>query len=105
MVTLSYDELIHISVRLLKPAGRLAVILPFDAAGQMIRPAETEGLFLSDGLTIFPTPKKQANRLVLIFGKKQPDIPPKFSSLVLRNENGKYSGDYKKLTFDFHPEF
>ncbi len=104
-VTLNYDELLHISVKLLRPAGRLAVILPFDAAGPMTRAAETEGLLLTEGLTIFPKPKKQANRIILVYGKSPAVTPQKFSSLILRNENGGYSESYQRLTAEFHPDF
>jgi tRNA1Val (adenine37-N6)-methyltransferase len=103
-LTLSYNELLRASAQLLNPNGRFVVILPQETTGHFIKLAETPKLFLHHQLIVFPTPKKAANRSILVFGLSTID-EKRFSSLIVRDENGFYSFDYKNLTKDFHPEF
>jgi tRNA1Val (adenine37-N6)-methyltransferase len=103
-VTLSYNELLRSSAQLLNPNGRFVVILPQETTGHFIKLAGSSLLFLHHQLITFPTPNKVANRSILVFGLSTID-EKRFSSLIVRHENGFYSIDYKNLTKDFHPEF
>jgi tRNA1Val (adenine37-N6)-methyltransferase len=102
-LTLSYEELIHPTEKLLNHYGRLAVILPNKSAEPFIQIAKQANLFLSRQLTIYPTPEKAAKRMILVFGYTKID-EVNTSGLILRHENGEYTKEYKKLTGDFHPE-
>lgn len=103
-ITLSYDDLIQSTEKLLSPHGRLAVILPSESAEHFIHKAEKAKLFLSGQLSIYPSPVKAAKRMILVFGHTKID-KIKSSGLILRNENEEFTEEYKQLTGDFHPGF
>jgi tRNA1Val (adenine37-N6)-methyltransferase len=97
--SLSFTELIQSISRLLTPAGKAWVIVPFESKESIIQLAAANDLFPADLVTIFGKPNKPA-RIIISFCKMEQDVVS--SSLCIRNESGFYTEEYKVLTKQFH---
>lgn len=102
--TLSYDELLANSARLLKEEGRLALVLPIEAEQQIIALAQTYELYPTHITHVYPKPGKAAKRLLIAFTRYPiPDSRyPITNSLTLESETAPRSEEYKELTKDFY---
>lgn len=67
--SLSFEELVKASSRLLSPEGRLAVVLPAESVNQFIGICALDGLFLIRRTTVITKPGKPAKRELLEFSK------------------------------------
>ena len=100
---LSFTDLIEGICRLLKKNGCFYLILP---------PAEQETfdrlilgkLYLNFRMKIYPTPKKEVNRIISGYSDKKPDRIL-FTELSIRNENNDFSEEYKKITSAFYLKY
>jgi len=101
---LSFEDFLDYGSRLLSHDGRLAVILPVSEEMKFIEIARRKGLFLQSKLNIFPKPSKPKKRVILVFSFHKTENLIS-DSIILRNENGTYSDDYKRITKDFHIDF
>ncbi len=97
--SLTFEELLHSISKLLSPDGKAWVIIPFESSGSFLQLAEQNNLFPAAFITIFGKPGKHT-RAVISLQKKQTEI--KRSALCIRDEQGKYTPEYKALTRDFH---
>ncbi len=101
---LPFSELIKGSVKLLNKNGRLAVILPIIQAKEFIELAKNKDLCLNRLTKVKPKAKKNTNRFLMEFTKKQ--MPLKKDYLIIYNETGiDYTESYKQLTRDFYLKF
>ena len=109
--TLSYDELLANSARLLKEEGRLALVLPIEAEQQIIALAQTYELYPTHITHVYPKPGKAAKRLLIAFSllpiANSPSpiansLLPITDSLTLESETAPRSEEYKELTKDFY---
>ena len=105
--TLSYNELVHHSARLLVPGGRLAIILPAEAEEEIGLLAQQEGFVLTRLTRVYSKECKPARRVLLLFEKskyRDTDIPILIveDSLVLEDGQGGRSEAYRELTKDFY---
>ncbi len=98
--TLTFEELITHSLRLLNRNGRLAIILPFEEGNLFQSLAEKHKLFASNRLAFYSRQEKPQERWLFEFSI-QPSIS-KIEQLVLHGEGESWSDDYKKLTKDFY---
>lgn len=101
--TFSPDEFVKKSENLLHSGGKLAFILPVEVSEMFTKTAIYFGFHIHELLKIIPKEGKPVNRLVVVlslFGRSLPEE----DTLVIRDKNGKYTADYKKLTADFHAE-
>ena len=99
--SLPFQELLQCSSDLLNKAGRLALVLPNEGADFVKGNALDAGLFLVRETLVKPKPKKEANRILLEFGKKE--IRPVKESLTIYSDYGSaYSDEFKSLTRDFY---
>jgi len=96
---LSFEELFTVSSGLLKPSGKLWIILPADSTENNCKTAAKAGLFLQTLISIEGKPGKTV-RSVMEFGKTT--IPVTSSNFTVRNENGSYTDAYIELTKEFH---
>jgi len=101
--TLSSIDLLNSSNKILTPAGKLAIILPFIQGDQFIDLALQNSLYLERKISIFPKASKKANRLVLVFALVS--LPCKEESIIIREESNKYTKQYQYLTKDFYLAF
>ena len=102
--TLSYDELLANSARLLKEEGRLALVLPIEAEQQIIALAQTYALYPTHITHVYPKPGKAAKRLLIAFSLLPiaNSTSPIAYSLTLESEIAPRSEEYKELTKDFY---
>lgn len=97
--SLTFEELLRSISKLLSPDGKAWIIIPFEASEAFLQLSEQNNLFPADFITIFGKPGKHT-RGVISLQKKQTEV--KRSSLCIRDEQGKYTPEYKVLTRDFH---
>ncbi len=95
--SLELTELLRLSANLLTEAGRLAIVIPFDAL------YEVEGLGLSEiaRTVVYGKDGKQAERLLLLFEKGN-SAHCQESELIIREKDNSYSHAYTELTKDFY---
>jgi len=88
------------STELLHSEGLLWLILPYSSFDKWNKFAKEQELFLVKNYSIFAKPDRP-KRSVLAFGLDG-KIEVRNFDLILRDESGNYSEEYKLLTRDFH---
>lgn len=97
--SLTFEEILNAISDLLSPDGKAWIIIPFEASEAFIQLAGQKNLFPGNLITIFGKPDKHT-RTVISLQKTQTEV--RRSSLCIRDEQGKYTPEYKVLTRDFH---
>ena len=100
--SLSYEELIDNSARLLREGGQLALILPADKEAEMRQIAAGKNLFLTHVTRVYSKESKPARRVLLAFRYQISDISRTEDTLILEDEKGGRSTAYQELTKDFY---
>ena len=101
--TLSYEELIAHSARLLSEHGQLALILPAEAEEEVRTLAARNLLYCSRVTRVYSKASKPARRVLLLFEmSRSRDLEMTTDSLILENETGGRSAAYSELTKDFY---
>lgn len=101
--SLSYEELIVHSVRLMKENGLLALIVPADAEEEIRQLAQINGLCLARATRVYSKEGKAPKRVLMAFEKLRiKNYELKIDSLVLEDEHGGRSQAYQELTKDFY---
>ena len=102
--TLSYEELLRDSVRLLKKEGIIALVLPIEAEQQIIALGQRYGLYPTHITHVYPKPRKAAKRLLIAFSPSPlaSRLSPIAYSLTLESETAPRSEAYKELTKEFY---
>ena len=102
--TLSFEELIHHSARLLKEDGSLALILPAETENEIREIAAHYGLRCTHVTRVFSKENKPARRVLIAFSQVRPAsaITPIEDTLVLEDEKGGRSAAYSELCKDFY---
>ena len=98
--TLSFEELITHSVRLLTENGRIALILPAETEKEILDLASSHNLHLTHITRVFSKETKPARRILLCFAKEPGCLTE--DSLVLENDKGDRSRPYQELCKDFY---
>ena len=98
--TLSFEELIHGSKRLLKENGRLAVIIPSASFDEFRESARLSGFYLHKLVSVIPKTGKPTKRVLLEFSL----LPgyPETSELVIHKNLHGYTDEFIELTRDFY---
>ncbi len=102
--TLPHKELLLGVKKLISPDGIFAVIIPYDLMSSFINTALIEGLYCNKKLVIYPTPKKPANRILIEFSLNRPSHLNE-DELIIRNDSGNFTEEYKIFTRDFYLDF
>ena len=101
--TLSYEDLIHHSARLLKEDGQLALILPAESEEDIREIAARSSLYCSRITRVYSKEIKPARRVLLLFERAQStEHRAQTDSLILEDEKGGRSAAYRELTKDFY---
>lgn len=103
--SLSYEELIRHSARLLKEDGRLALILPAEAELEIRQLAASYSLYPTHITRVYSKETKPARRVLLSFvitSSRDHVITPVEDTLVLENEKGGRSAAYSELCREFY---
>ena len=101
--TLSYEELLYHSARLLSEHGRLAIILPAEAEQEIRALAAQHSLYLTRVTRVYSKETKPARRVLLLFEKSEyRNTAPLEDRLVLEDDKGTRSAAYQEITKDFY---
>ena len=103
--SLSYQELLSHSARLLNENGHLALILPAEAEEEVCQLAATYSLYLTHITRVYSKDSKPARRVLLCFAKVEigdRESAIKEDTLVLEDEKGGRSRQYQELCKDFY---
>jgi tRNA1Val (adenine37-N6)-methyltransferase len=95
--TLAFETLISSVDILLSNNGRFGVIIPLVATEKLEKLALEKHLFATKKTWIYPTSSKKANRILMIFERKQ--IPCEEDKLTIR-DNG-YTSEYYQLVNEY----
>jgi len=99
--SLTHEELIGNAMRLLKPTGRICIILPVNEGLRCVDFALTKGLSCSRLVKVYPKPNADVKRLLLEFSltQKQRDD----SELVIESDiRHQYSTEFTGLAKDYY---
>jgi tRNA1Val (adenine37-N6)-methyltransferase len=102
-ITITFEMLIEGSVRLLNEKGGLAVVLPYQSFDEFRETARLHGFYLRRQTTVFTKPGKPAGRVLLEFSL----LPchPQRDEIYIRNSDGQFSDQLKKLTDAYYLNF
>lgn len=89
------------SYQLSENEGHLAIIYPQNIWENWLQEADKAGWFPKKILVVQPASKKPPNRICCIFGKEQPQNIVE-EQLLIREEDGTYSGGFKELLSPFY---
>lgn len=96
---LPFKDLLSKAFSLMTETADFYLILPVESEVEIIELARRLGFYLRKKIVLFAKPNK-IRRLVFCFTKEECET--KHSSLLIRNEDGTYSDEYKTLTKEFH---
>ena len=101
--SLSYEELVKHSARLLKEGGQLALILPADTETGIQQLAASYSLFCTHITRVYSKATKPARRVLLAFAmSRSRDLEVMADTLILEDEKGGRSAAYSELCRDFY---
>lgn len=105
--SLSFEDLLFHSARLLNDGGSLSVILPVTEGNQLIALAPQYSFTLTQLVHVLPTPTSQPKRLLLQFVKQNSQLNHSsllisHSSLTIEITRHQYTPEYIALTHDFY---
>ena len=98
--SLTHEELIVYSIKLLNPTGRICLILPVAEGMKCAEFAKSKGLYCSRKVNVYPKPNVEAKRLLLEF--KLEEAETTVSELVIEIERHCYSPEFTALAKDFY---
>ena len=98
---LSYATICREVCRLMKPDGRLAVVLPFDVSSDFLNTAERFGLHLHKKMTIIPIAGKAPNRVNLELGFGKPENVQE-DTFVIRDADNRFTSQYNAFLKDYY---
>ena len=98
---LSYATICREVCRLMKPEGRLALVLPLDVSLDFLDTAEQFGLYLHKRMTIIPIAGKEPNRVNLELGFGKPEKVQE-ETFVIRDTDNRFTPQYNEFLKDFY---
>jgi tRNA1Val (adenine37-N6)-methyltransferase len=99
-LSLSYADLITNSFSVLKPKGKLTVVLPYSSRNFFVEQSLMAGFFLLRELLIFPRRGMPPNRVYLSLSKSLANSHAEM--LSLREEDGRFSSEYLDLVKNYY---
>jgi tRNA1Val (adenine37-N6)-methyltransferase len=99
---LDSESLIHYSVKLLSPAGHLAIILPYDQADQFINEAWFNQLYVLRKTAVRPYPGKNYTRCLIEFGRQHTASFVSNEITIRKGAGDGYTEEYRDLTSEFY---
>lgn len=98
--SLSHQELLEHSIRLLAPDGKLAFILPVNEAYLMIKQAELYGFYVEQLQRLIPRSGLAPNRFLLLLSRHKHCVSD--GCIVVCADDGGYSEAYAGMVRDFY---
>ncbi len=103
-ISLSYEELLMITNKLLAPQGKFSLIIPAAESDNFIELAFINKLYPSRITLIRSFPNSAFSRVLIEFGFNRVNTILR-NELVIHNKTRKYSDEYISLTRDFYLNF
>ena len=99
--SLTHEDLISNSISLLKPLGRICIILPVTEADQCKNYALNNGLFCRREVRVIPKPNAVIKRILMEFGFQ--DCQNEITELVIESDiRHQYSVEFTLLAKDYY---
>lgn len=98
---LSYATLCREACRLLKPQGRMAVVLPYDVSDVFLEETGKAGLRLHKRMTIVPIEGREPNRVNLEMGFSK-NVVVQEETFVIRDAEMRFTAQYKEFLKDYY---
>lgn len=102
--SLNLELLLGFAKKHLSPSGQLVFIYPANREMDVRKWASNLGFGVKQWLEVFPTPSKSAVRHIWCLSQKA-TRPMAKERMVMRDENGDWSANYKALSKDFYLHF
>lgn len=99
--SLQFEDLVASAVRLLRPGGRLSVILPTECAMQF-RFVAFGRLWLRRQLNVVTKAGDTPRRTLMEFCLSDKPLMPSVATLTMRHRDSSYTEEYRRLTEDFY---
>lgn len=99
--SLKFEDLVASAQRLLRPGGRLSVILPTECAMQF-RFAAFGRLWLCRQLNVVTKAGDTPRRTLMEFCLSDKPLMPSVATLIMRHRDSSYTEEYRCLTEDFY---
>ena len=98
--SLSHKELIENALKIMQPNGRICLILPVNEGSNCMQFAESQGLFCSKKVNVFPKRNGELKRLLLELkvGMAETEV----SELVIEESRHQYSPEFQELAKDYY---
>jgi len=101
--SLSQRDLLSGVNTLLADDGNFILILPWESNHEFCLEASHYYLYCNKRIIIHPTPQKKPNRIIMEFSHTKGKMLE--SDLIIREADGNYTNDYKRITSDFYLSF
>jgi len=101
--SMTFDQLIRGSVKLLKDTGRLSVIIPSESFDEFRETARLGGFYLHQQCKVISKPGKPAVRVLLEFSLFKGYTES--SEILIKDDQGQFTHQFKKLTCSFYLNF
>lgn len=102
---LQFADFVNVCLRLIRPGGRVSLILPPTEAARMTSLFGNAGWGVSRRTDVWSTPESGPKRILMEFVQGIA-APSEYSSLVIEDAgHGSFSSDYRELTGDFYLKF
>ena len=98
---LTYNTICREVIRLMKPDGRLALVLPAGVSMEFLDTAERHGLYLHKRMTIVPIAGKEPNRVNLELGCEKCDKVFE-ETFVIRDADKRFTSQYNEFLKDYY---
>lgn len=103
-LTLSYDDIVVASQRLLRPGGRLSLVLPTVEAA-LFRRVAFGRMWLRRQLNVSSRRGEAPKRVLMEFELSAEPLMPKVDELAIYLGDGSYEEKYQRLTEDYYLKF
>ncbi len=98
--TLSINDLLKASAKLLNNNGKLSLIYPYEYKRAILDIAKLNNLFINKATNVYPTSSSQPKRILLEISKNQTSIQE--NSLTIEESRHIYSDEFTELVKDFY---
>lgn len=98
--SLSSEDLVAATIRLLTTTGHLCVILPIEQPDSIVVTAEDRGMHCSRRCCVRPTPNHAPKRVLLEFSRAAP-VSTERTELTVEIRRHEYSPEYAELAREF----
>lgn len=99
--TLSFEDLIMSALKLMKPDGRLSVVLPVDESQHFLQIAYLKGLTERKRMQIIPVEGRAPNRINIELVKNSVRIIDSVD-FTIRKQNGEHTDQYQSFLQEFY---